>query len=485
MEEKVLTTQDGGLWVQQDGPNTQPHYVGCHSLSDIAQPLGDVDLIRCFDPTGAYEVVGEKVSPPDKVTTSIDELTFAARTFLEKIKCGSFALYALSRSGGRADQFLNYVRANILVDSKITNIARTNIVNREEDNETLKTFDISATEVIEVIKPTVKRQSTASTQEAFDVAFLKECVDNALKVYPGDIGIIGVDSAVSPATGDILKTSDAGDNWAACTTDPFAGAYGSISVQIFKVGSDTTRFLVAQEAVGGAQGLVAYSDDGGLTWTRVNIGGATAGHGCAHPGCLFALDEKHIWLASALGYIYFSDDGGQTWTAQESGTLGSTDYYGISFSDALYGMAVTTLGVVHYTIDGGETWNVATVVTGTPTLNCVSVINSERAWVGTATGKLFYTLDFGVTWTERTGWTGSGIGSVADVVFLNAYIGWMAHNSASPVGTIFRTFDGGYSWEALITPTNVGINAIEPIDENLCYAVGKVSTTAVILKISD
>ncbi len=485
MAEKVLTSQDGALWVQPDGPNTEVHYLGCHTLGDISQPIGEVELIRCFDPSGNYKVVGDKVSPPDKVTSSIEELTFAARTWLEKIKCGSFTVYALLRSGGRADQFLNYVRANVLMDTKITTISRSNIVHRVEDNEATKSYDLSANEIVEIVHPVVGRQTTVVTQALNDVAFLKECEDVANKIHAGDIGVACGASAVSPATGDVLYTLNAGVTWNVCAADPFPGGMDGNSCAIFKVGADTIRLLIAMEPPSAAQGKVAYSDDYGATWTQVNLGGASAGHGAAGPGCLYALDEKHIWLASAKGYIYFSEDGGQTWTAQESGTLGVTDYAGISFSDESYGMAVTTLGVVHKSLDGGLSWSAATVVTGTPTLTGVSVIDSERAWVSTATGKLFYTFDFGTIWTERTGFTNSGTGSIKQVKFLNAYIGWFIHNTSAPVGSVYRTFDGGYSWEALTTPTNVGLNAIDPIDENLAYAVGNVSTTAVILKITD
>ena len=30
-----------GLWVQPDGPNTEPKFLGCHGMGDITIPFGD------------------------------------------------------------------------------------------------------------------------------------------------------------------------------------------------------------------------------------------------------------------------------------------------------------------------------------------------------------------------------------------------------------------------------------------------------------
>jgi photosystem II stability/assembly factor-like uncharacterized protein len=67
----------------------------------------------------------------------------------------------------------------------------------------------------------------------------------------------------------------------------------------------------------------------------------------------------------------------------------------------------------------------------------------------------------------------------------NDLFGFIAHNSAAPVGTILRTFDGGYTWEALDTPTNAGLNWLVAVDNDTAYAVGEVSGgTGVILKVT-
>jgi len=73
---------------------------------------------------------------------------------------------------------------------------------------------------------------------------------------------------------------------------------------------------------------------------------------------------------------------------------------------------------------------------------------------------------------------------VADIAWANELVGYMIHNTAAPVGTIFVTINGGYSWKAITTPSNNGLNALSIADTSMVYAAGEVeSGTAVIVKV--
>ena len=107
------------------------------------------------------------------------------------------------------------------------------------------------------------------------------------------------------------------------------------------------------------------------------------------------------------------------------------------------------------------------------------------AWVGDNGGELYFTTDAGVTWTRRTGWTGDGTGEIKGIEFANDLVGYMLHDDATPSGTVLLTINGGYSWRALSTPTNAGLNSLYVCGPNLAYAVGEPQGgTAVILKIA-
>jgi photosystem II stability/assembly factor-like uncharacterized protein len=277
---------------------------------------------------------------------------------------------------------------------------------------------------------------------------------------------------------------DAGVNWAALAADPFAAGKNIMSGVAFPISDTVTRLLVAKEAPTGAQGQVAYSDDNGATWTLVSIGGSTAAHGAVDAGALFALDQGHVWLASAEGYIYFSSDGGASWTAQTSGTLTTEDVRCVAFQNENDGMAGADNDIILKTTDGGTTWELTGDVTSAgDDINCIAP-SGKFWWVGTSGGQLFYSRNEGDTWSERT-FSGSGVGDVADIAWANELVGYAIKNTAAPVGSILATINGGYSWKAITTPANNGLNALTIADTSTLYAVGEVEGgTAVIIKVT-
>ena len=71
------------------------------------------------------------------------------------------------------------------------------------------------------------------------------------------------------------------------------------------------------------------------------------------------------------------------------------------------------------------------------------------------------------------------------LAFHGDHAGFMAYDTAAPVGHINYTFDGGFSWERLTAVANNGLNFIFAIDERHAWAVGEPSAAplGVILEI--
>ena len=110
------------------------------------------------------------------------------------------------------------------------------------------------------------------------------------------------------------------------------------------------------------------------------------------------------------------------------------------------------------------------------------VLDGDNVWVGTAGGELYYTDDGGETWTQRS-FSGSGAGAIKSIEFApgSTLFGFMLHDSASPVGTVFSTIDGGYTWDAVTTFTNAGLNGIAVIDQNTAFFTGEIQGGAGVI----
>lgn len=465
--DSVLKTSDGAIWVVPEGPNHDPKYVACTDVDDVTDPQGDVELLKCFDVWGKWKTVGEKVSAPGAVTTTLTQLTFATRSYLQRVR-GMFGLVLTERDGGRADEIGNWVRALILSNCRITSKKYAALVHHVDTNETTEALDISAyPPVIEVVRVTGERVTTTEVDDFNDVAFLPS-EDGILPVKYG----MAVSAGHTAVKGMIWLTDDGGASWTNTAAQPFADDEDIMACAIVDMGNGARRLIVGLLAPAGGQGETAYSDDDGATWHVVNLGGATAGLGATHGGAIFALDEHHIWLAGAAGSIDFSDDAGETWTAQESGSITAGAYTQVRMStDGLVGYAVAAAGKVAVTMDGLN-WNAATDVTGTPALDSVALKADGTVWVGTATGLLFFSDDDGDTWTQRAGWIGSGAGSVQSIGFANDYVGFMLVDTATPIGKILRTIDGGYNWKVVPADTNAGGTSLWVGDENYAIYTG-------------
>jgi photosystem II stability/assembly factor-like uncharacterized protein len=468
--EMAYNSLDGSLWVFPDGPNHAGQYLGCADSDAIDAPEGAITLTMCFTGKGKWQTGGKKKAPPEAVTTTITTLTYRQRNYLEKLHC-EFGLMYLQNEGGRSDLFCNHQRAIILDGVNITGRTIDNILKREENNETTHAFAISANPPpIETALVEGNRKTVLELSNFNDVFMIKGDCAPCLE------GVAVADGTGVYSASQVWLTHDGGQTWTITPTSPFFAAQDLTACALVDMCNDIRRIIVSQEPPGAAQGHTAYSDDDGATWTEVHIGGAAAGHGAVNG--LFALDSRHIWLASVNGYIYFSDDGGETWTAQESAVITAGDYYKVAFmEDGLHGYACAESGVVAKTTNGGASWTACTLIAGTPDLHALAVTDDDHAWVGDENGALWFTEDSGLTWTQRTGFVGSAAGDIQAISFVNDWVGFMIEEiGATGASNIYRTIDGGYSWDVLTADPNATLNALVGCDENYAVVVGDIIT---------
>lgn len=449
--------------------------------------------MTAFNRDGVLQSIGTIQGVPAQGTTTLTVPMFPTSDVLDRIKNCEITLYAMTDNCGKLGVFNNYVRGVVMHKVRVTNRNRQNLVMRESADKVLRVLDVSYQSVSDLRVLTVTQQSIAETRNLNDIVFdmdLRCASDCGAPKDANDVGYtVSSGTAGSPTSdADVWSTDDEGSTWANATgavPSPFAG--GDIkSAVLFQMDKNTWRLVVASgPKAGSAQ--IAYSDDGGATWTTVTVG-ATAWEGAAHADALFAFDRDHLWLATDHGRVYVSTDAAVSWTSQTSALTASAanSLNSVKFSDYDNGFAAGNNDTLIKTIDGGDNWSaVTTAPTTSDNITALEVKSKYELLVGSNAGQLFQSLDAGLTWTTITYSGQANTDTVNGLAFVNDKIGFMIVNTSAPLGSVHLTVNGGASWQKLTTPTNAGLNAVFGIDDNTAYVVGNAyAGTGFVAKVS-
>lgn len=478
-----------GVWVQRNGPNTAPVYLGCHEVGDITIPYGDVTLFYCPDPAGSgnFIVRGSTQAAPGNITTTVVSDYTDEFDDLERARF-PLTLFVTKQLRGRRDSFTNRDRAVMLMNARVTQRTIAGLSSRSPENNARSenNFDITAEAAFEDGAMTVVRQTITEAQAINNIRFCNTAqprTSDSVARESCEVGFATTDAA-STATANFLKTTD-GATWTAASSDPFAADEHVVGLVCFETSRDVTRVIVGRGITdSGEAAEIAYSDNSGTSWTLVDLGGADDDF-ISTPNALFALDGTNVYAVTDLGYIFKSTDAGLTWTAQESGVITSgAGWRAIHFAERNVGWVGGETNFIARTIDGGATWSAIAgpSAKSAVSINAVFALDRNRAWLGYNDGTLYYTMNGGATWSQRS-FTGTGSGVVKSIMFLNELQGYMIHNTSAPLGSLHKTIDGGYTWEKVTTPTNAGLNSLFICDGFKVYASGEASGgTGVILK---
>lgn len=500
----------GVLWVQPDGPNTEPVPIVCATVDAVDQPLGDVTRRYCRTGSGGQVTVKISQGTPGAVTFDIVLWKSNIRNALQKAAAKRvrgqvcpIGVYIHHGVCGRLDVFLNYATTQVFQDAILTTKGTgNNARGQQESNDTpemvSQTFSIDADPDSPELYSALLNTTTACAAEAEPFRALAICSEARC-----NIGVCGapadrcdeihvVADATGAAVADGYVSTNGMSSCAAWTAQPFAVGEDIAALRCFIVNGTDERLIAARGTTdAGNPAEIAWSDDGGVTWNNVNVG-AINGEYALHSQALFILDYRNIWLGTDLGNVYFSDDAGLTWTDQNAPVPGAGEgLYAIHGVDENYlwgvgGDRVAPTGYYIQTTDGGEHWNLATAEPAVEVGNWVQVLDGQRLWVGLDDGRVFYSLNWGTTWVQRVlpvALTNSGAG-----LFINPYIGAIGGYKAgvgNGVPTILRTFNGGFDWEEFnlvdefgAAVEYYGVNDLAACDENHWIAAVEADATA-------
>jgi photosystem II stability/assembly factor-like uncharacterized protein len=300
-------------------------------------------------------------------------------------------------------------------------------------------------------------------------------VDNIFsvaEVFPGRWIAVG-------SKGLILRSADDGRTWERgilrVRTDQDSDVFQDFDLY-------SVRFTPDFKAgwIGGENGLIFYSSDGGSTWSRRTVPGfqksvfriapIDTSRACAvgTDGTLLCTTDEgkhwvsrpvdqHIdlydltfvggqgWAVGAFNTILHSSDGGADWQLQAGGyskdrLLDEQAFFAVAFRDGNRGEVAGLAGKILLTDDGGRTWRNDGEDSKRPSLFAVSGV-WPSIWAAGKHGAI-------IQHSDGSGWKTIELrGARQDITDLA-----VAHNTALAVGlqgTILRTGDGGKVWTSV------------------------------------
>jgi photosystem II stability/assembly factor-like uncharacterized protein len=264
----------------------------------------------------------------------------------------------------------------------------------------------------------------------------------------------------NPDTGILFRSSDAGQTWEMSQV-PFG------SGQMHFIDPQNGWIMVGRGAAAGSSAVDIYqTNDGGQSWNKIYAidpqnpdGPGDLPFSGSKNGISFR-DLTHGWVGGHQpqeGYVWLfaTEDGGQTWQHQDldvpqefQSSLIAIDAP-VFFSEQDGVLPVTffldaSTRVFYVTQDGGATWNSTAPV---PVGGSYSVASMQDfyAWDGVT---LAASHDGGQTWTQITPNINLEL-TLAQIDFVDSATGWAISMEADASTQLYKTADGGATWELL------------------------------------
>ena len=233
--------------------------------------------------------------------------------------------------------------------------------------------------------------------------------------------------------------------------------------------------------IGGDGGYLAYTRDGGRSWTKQSLK-TTENINEVY----FRNSESGYILAGPK--IYISKDKGATWREtrifQLSELKGLTpEFLSVRFVDKRRGYIVGSVSnrsdevvdsLVLQTVDGGESWHRIKVPTRMELFH-LDFVGDERGWIVGDKGSIIFTEDGGETWQKQASGTDRALRGVD---FRSSQEGYVVGGR----GVILRTENGGRTWEKVTTPVTDSLFRVNFYDDKNGFIAGR---NGVILRTDD
>jgi photosystem II stability/assembly factor-like uncharacterized protein len=419
----------------------------------IPDGQGKITPVWVADPKriGRYRLVSRKLEPPDLASATLKfyEKHNALPRHLQKINC-PFNLYENYGAckdlsdylGGWTDYVMIYSAA--LIDGVKDLGTRTSF---DKDEVLIDSLPLKLADAYPIGALSFgDNAQTIITLEVIDVVY--GSVEQCGACQPPDDGTkriyaVTKSSGSTPGTAPrLIYSVDGGVNWTQAAITGIGDIEDPVAVEM--VGN---YIMVVTRTAGGTTtggyyyAQINYYTGAPGTWTKVTAG-FVAGW---QPYHAFVLSPREIFFCADGGTIYKSTDitAGVDWSLPP-GTVTNTALTRIQGQDETL-VAVGASGVVVVSTNRGKNWGTAISSPVVATLTAIWVVDDNLWWVGTSSGTLWYTLNSGNSWTQKR-FNGDSAGVVRDIIWVNNEVGYFSHDTATPTGRIFSTWNGGRDW---------------------------------------
>jgi photosystem II stability/assembly factor-like uncharacterized protein len=232
--------------------------------------------------------------------------------------------------------------------------------------------------------------------------------------------------------GYCARSTDAGQTWAYAP-----GVPGGAIVQF----RDSLHGWMLTEGTGGT---IKRTTNGGASWSQFGVGGS------AWIGGISFASPESGWAFGGSGNVRFTSNGGATWSSHNPGTTAylETGFFLNPNEGWVAGGYGGSNSYIGHTTDGGVSWT-----SQPPAANnhfyASFFLNSRQGWLGAVSGYVQGTRDSGNTWQMLSQVSHDFVNSI---LMTDSLDGWLVAsdqgNTAAPgYGYIYRTNDGGTSWQ--------------------------------------
>lgn len=471
------------VWAMEDGagPTVAPEYMGVWKCGAVSWDYGESTSVEIPSDSATQqfeevETMAGAKGKPSTTLTALFQRQLSDMLRMARRECFHDFQVHIGKCGDLKNFNLGWEKVIAFDTARISNYSTEDLgaLSSDERAKTNESINIAAQDYYEIGRIAFAEVAASSViQEVVDMIICdnKSCgacgvtSDGCQKVF-GIVKSVGG----SPGLGSqVIVSADKGSTWTAypitalaANEEPLAGACMGDWLIIVSTDGAGHVYVDKDELILGTH-----------TWGEVTTGYEAGGE----PRDIFVLKPGYAWVVGAGGYVYSLDDPTNSPVVLDAGAATVQPLNAVHAYDETNVLAVGDANAVIHSTDG-VTFG---AVTGpAPAVNLTTCwMRSAMEWfVGTAGGRLYYTKNSGATWTEKQ-FSGSGAGSIYDIVFVNAQVGYMSHSTATPAGRILRTINGGYSWYVLpeatgsSIPANDKINALAVCDDaNLVFGGG-------------